>query len=62
MTLGMLLNISVSRFEVGAEMHVSLCCEVYSFLNYHLSRDLKSISQRESNAVAAVRAGEVRLR
>lgn len=59
MTLGMLLNISVSRFEVGAEMHVSLCCEVYSFLNYHLSRDLKSI---ESNAVAAVRAGEVRLR
>lgn len=62
MTLGMLLNIFVSRFEVGTEMHVSLWCEIHSFLNDHLSRDLRSILQRESNAIAVVRAGEVRLR
>lgn len=62
MTLGMLLNIFVSGFEVGTEMHVSLCCEIHSSLNDHLSRDLKGILQRESNAIAVLRAGEVRLR
>lgn len=43
-------------------MHVSLCCEVHSFLNDHLSGDLKSVLQRQSSAIAVVRAEEVRLR